>query len=110
MEEQSSQARLLAPAALVVFAVAFFAVILGSGSGDGGGGGETAASRNRPAATARQESRTPRQQGGTYTVKTGDTLGGISQKTGVPVEQLQELNPELDPQALVSGQKIKLRE
>ena len=45
-----------------------------------------------------------------YVVKTGDTLGSIAEKTGVTVEKLQELNPELDPQALVSGQKIKLRE
>ncbi|MEA2351873.1 MAG: LysM domain, partial [Thermoleophilaceae bacterium] len=44
-----------------------------------------------------------------YVVKTGDTLGSIAQKTGVPVEKLQELNPTLDPQALVSGQRIKLR-
>ena len=43
-------------------------------------------------------------------MKTGDTLGAIAEKTGVDVEKLQELNPELDPQALVSGQKIKLRE
>ena len=46
----------------------------------------------------------------TYTVKTGDTLGAIAEKTGTDVERLQELNPELDPQALVAGQKIKLRE
>jgi LysM repeat protein len=43
-------------------------------------------------------------------VKTGDSLATIAQKTGVTVERLQELNPQLDPQALVSGQKIKLRE
>jgi LysM repeat protein len=108
--QHSSQARLLAPAALAVFAVAFFAIVLGSGSSDGDGGDEAPASGSRPAATARQQSRERPQERGTYTVKTGDTLGGISQKTGVPVEQLQELNPELDPQALVSGQKIKLRE
>ena len=29
---------------------------------------------------------------------------------GTTVERLQELNPELDPQGLVAGQKIKLRE
>jgi LysM repeat protein len=46
----------------------------------------------------------------TYTVKSGDTLGSISEKTGIPVTKLQELNPQLDPQQLVSGQKIKLRE
>jgi LysM repeat protein len=43
-------------------------------------------------------------------VKTGDTLGSIAERTGVDVETLQELNPDLDPQALVSGQRIKLRE
>ena len=52
--------------------------------------------------------RPPRRR--TYTVKTGDTLGLIAEKTGVSVERLQELNPELDPQALLSGQKITLRE
>ena len=36
--------------------------------------------------------------------------GSIAEKTGVSVERLQELNPELDPQALLSGQKINLRE
>ena len=30
--------------------------------------------------------------------------------TGTTVERLQELNPELDAEALVAGQKIKLRE
>ena len=44
-----------------------------------------------------------------YTVKAGDTLGGIAAKTGVSLSRIQELNPDLDPQALVSGQKIKLR-
>jgi LysM repeat protein len=45
-----------------------------------------------------------------YTVKSGDTLGSIAEKTGIPVQKLQELNPQLDPQQLVSGQRIKLRE
>ena len=46
----------------------------------------------------------------TYTVKSGDTLGRIAEQTGVEVELLQELNPAVDPQALVAGQKIQLRE
>jgi LysM repeat protein len=43
-------------------------------------------------------------------VKLNDTLGLIAEKTDVPVERLQELNPELDPQNLIVGQRIKLRE
>jgi LysM repeat protein len=45
-----------------------------------------------------------------YTVKLNDTLGLISEKTGVSVERIEQLNPELDPQSLTVGQKIKLRE
>ena len=105
-DRTSSQARLLAPVALVVLAVAVALIVLGSGgSGDGpatdktSAGGETApakrTSRRRPPPT-------------TYTVKPGDTLGAIGEKTGFDVDILQQLNPTLDPQTLNAGQKIKL--
>ena len=45
---------------------------------------------------------------GFYVVKRGDTLIVISAATGVPQETLLELNPQLDPQALIPGQKIRL--
>ena len=44
-----------------------------------------------------------------YVVKRGDGLGAISQETGVSVERLMQLNPSLDPLALVPGQRIRLR-
>lgn len=44
-----------------------------------------------------------------YVVKRGDALAKISQRTGVPVERLMDLNPSLDPLALAPGQRIKLR-
>ena len=109
-DASNNTARMLAPIALAVFAVAFFAVILtsgGSGEEKADDGGE------RKASTRKSKSRGgdgPRGNAASYTVKTGDTLAGISEKTGLSVEKLQELNPELDPQALVSGQKIRLRE
>jgi LysM repeat protein len=112
-EASNTTARMLAPIALAVFAIAFFAVVLSSGESDD----EKDDTDERPAAgTRKSESRrggeepTPRTSAASYTVKTGDTLAGISEKTGLSVEKLQELNPELDPQALVSGQKIRLRE
>jgi LysM repeat protein len=102
--------RLLAPLALVLVTLAFVAVVLTSRSGDGSGGPAKHASRQTTSATrtAKTARRKPRKA--TYTVKTGDTLAGIADKTGVSVGRLQELNPALDPQALVSGQTIKLRE
>jgi LysM repeat protein len=104
-----SPARLLAPLALVLVAVAIVMVVSSSqGGDDGGGDGDRAAQTAADGERTTERPEQPRRV--RYTVKTGDTLGGIAEKTGVPVERLQELNPELDPQALVAGQRIKLRE
>jgi LysM repeat protein len=45
----------------------------------------------------------------TYEVQSGDTLTSIAHKTGVPVAELQALNPEVDPQILVAGEVLKLQ-
>ena len=113
-----SPLRFLAPVALVLFGLALLVILSSSGDSD---------SNSTPSASERQKdrdlgtsskkkkkNRTSTANGSlptqTYTVKSGDTLGSISEKTGIPVDKLQELNPQLDPQQLVSGQKIKLRE
>jgi hypothetical protein len=105
-------ARLLAPLALIAFGVVVAAIVLGSGvMGDDDGGDTNARTRDLPAATERTTTagrQKPRRA--TYTIKANDTLSGIAAATGTTVERLQELNPELDAQALVAGQKIKLRE
>ena len=46
---------------------------------------------------------------GVWIVHTGDTLGEISVKTGIDQDTLLQLNPDLDPQALLEGQRIALR-
>lgn len=63
-----------------------------------------------PAATSTTEARTtttrrPR----TYRVRSGDTLGAIAERVDVPVEELLELNPNVDPQSLRAGQRLRLR-
>jgi LysM domain len=109
---RSTFARLVAPLALIAFSVAFAALIIGSGVLGDDGGTESAGTGDLPAVTddeaAREEPR--RRTRATYTIKTNDTLSGIAEENGTTVERLQELNPELDPQGLVAGQKIKLRE
>ncbi len=104
-------ARLVAPLALIAFAVALAAIVLGSDVIGDDDGTETAGTRDLPAATeeepaARRERRGP----ATYTIKVNDTLSGIAARNDTTVERLQELNPELDPTGLRAGQKIKLRE
>jgi LysM repeat protein len=108
---RSSFARLLAPLALIGFSVAVAAIVLGSGVVGDDGSSETVGARELPAATEtatseKKQKRAPR----TYTIKANDTLSGIAEQNGTTVERLLELNPELDPQGLVAGQKIKLRE
>jgi LysM repeat protein len=115
-ERKRSPLRLLAPLALVVFVLALFVVLT---SADVGGGGDTRTSQEAQErdlgdrserTTTEPASREDRLPDETYIVKAGDTLGTIAERVGLTVERLMELNPDLDPQALVSGQKIKLRE
>ena len=99
-----SPARFLAPLALIAFAIALFSILSG-----GGGAGEEPATTQQPRATATatptQEAKRKRK---VYVVKPGDTPSGIAEKTGVSLEQLEKANPDLDPQLLAPGQRIKL--
>jgi len=94
-------ARLLAPIAVIALGAVVLAVLAGSlggtdsDDGKGGKGGGNA--------------KTERTDEKFYTVEPGDSLTSISNKTGVGVNKLSQLNPELDPQALISGQRVKLR-
>ena len=109
-----SPARLLAPIALVAFVFALFAVIVGSDAPDdsGGSNGSDESSQQTDTRTGTETTADDgtRPSATFYTVKTGDTLAGIADSVGVSVDDLLELNPALDPQTLVSGQKIRLRE
>jgi LysM repeat protein len=44
-----------------------------------------------------------------YEVQNGDTLTSIAHENGVPVARILRLNPGVDPQILISGEKLKLR-
>jgi LysM repeat protein len=104
-----SSARLLAPVALVLALGAVGYVVASSssnGDGDGDSANRTAEPRQRQ--DGRQQRRRPQRT--FYRVRLNDTLGLIAEQTGVPVERLEELNPELDPQNLIVGQRIRLRE
>ena len=86
-----------------------FVVSNSTGSDDGGGGGNaTPTAESQPREQTRQQRRGPQRT--FYRVRLNDTLGLIAEQTGVPVEQLEALNPELDPQNLIVGQRIRLRE
>ena len=104
--------RLLAPVAVAVFAFLLLVVVLGSGALSGGGSGsDTSVSGSRSAErSARRLGHSRRAHGrASYTIKAGDTLALIASRNGTTVERIQELNPQLDPEALTAGQRIRLR-
>jgi LysM repeat protein len=110
---RGSPARLLAPLALVAFVLALVIVIGSSDTPDDSDDSGNASSQQQSGqltTTGDTTTEQPSVSSTFYTVKTGDTLAAIAETVGVSVTRLQELNPELDPQALVSGQKIRLRE
>jgi LysM repeat protein len=102
--------RLLAPLALGACALAILVVVAGSVGGDDSSDGSAAQTATTEQTDASTRTTPTPSTPASYTVKEGDTLGGIADKTGVSVETIELLNPEADPQALIAGQKLKLRE
>jgi LysM repeat protein len=106
-----SPARFLAPLALLGFVVALLIVVSHSTSG-GGSGNDAQTTQEQPASSSSAKSggKSSSHKGPRfYRVKAGDTPSGIAAKTGVSLSQIQRLNPNLDPQTLNVGDRIKLR-
>lgn len=109
---------MLAPLALIVCAFAVFTVLTSGGSNtatngssqstkSGAKGASGSGSKNGGNASSGAGTSTPTRA--TYRVKPGDSFAAISQKTGVGVDKLSQLNPGIDPRALQPGQKLKLK-
>ncbi|HVQ57836.1 MAG TPA: LysM domain-containing protein [Solirubrobacterales bacterium] len=106
MEKRTSApARIFAVLALIG-AVLIVVVVLSSTSSDDNGGGEP---RSNQTAKQQQQQDRPQSKAKTYVVQSGDTLTAIAHRTGVPVQEILALNPEVDPQILIAGETLKLR-
>jgi LysM repeat protein len=104
MEKRSSAAaRLVAALALLVAALIVVVIVAAARSGDDSG------TQHRKGQQHAQKEKKPRTKAKTYTVESGDTLTTIAHKTGIPVAELQALNPEVDPQILTVGETLQLR-
>jgi LysM domain len=102
-QRSSAVARALAVTALVAGFLVLVVVIAGSlgGGGSAGPRGGSPAVRTTPAHR--------RHAPASYVVQNGDTLTSIAHRTGVSVAGIQRLNPGVDPQILIAGEKLKLR-
>jgi LysM repeat protein len=105
-----SPARFLAPLALVAVVTALIVVVNGSRDESRGGNTPNQTSTTRPNSTPSSGSKRERKGPRRYTVKSGDTPSSIADKTGIPLEQILRLNPDLDPQTLSPGERIRLRQ
>lgn len=110
-----SPARYLAPLALVAFLIALLVVVTPGGQSTGGdvssdtpAADTTAEPASSPEA---EEEAEPQEPSGPrfYDVQPGDTPSTIAERTGVPLERLESLNPDIDPQQLTPGQRLRLR-
>lgn len=103
MEKRTSAVARFVAALALVGAVLVVVVIVGAAMNDDSSPQEQRT--ERPAKKQKQQ----RPKVETYTIETGDTLTSIAQETGVSVNRILELNPEVDPQILVAGETLKLR-
>ena len=97
-------------ALLASLAAVALVVSSSTGNDDNGGDGGNATRTAEPRQPQQDRQQRRRPQRTFYRVRLNDTLGLIAEQTGVPVEQLEALNHELDPQNLIVGQRIRLRE
>jgi LysM repeat protein len=114
-----SPGRFLAPLALIAVIVALLSIISSSNNSSGSSGDSTTTPAAQTTTTSKKSTTTKSKSKSTksgttrvkatYTVKVGDTLGAIAAKTGVSLTRIQELNPNVDPHAMVAGQQIRLK-
>jgi LysM repeat protein len=100
--------RYIAPIALVVTIAALYVIVhsgLSKAPADSPSGQHSIA-LTRTTTKAKQPAG---RRGQSYVVQPGDTLSGIALKTGVSVQALETLNPSVNPNALRSGQRLRLR-
>jgi LysM repeat protein len=99
-KRRKAPARLVAVIALIGAAIAIGAVVSGA-TDDSASKAQYGKSQKEP--------KKHRTTAAFYVVESGDTLIGIAHKTGIPIRELEELNPEVDPQLLNAGEKLKLK-
>lgn len=102
-------------AAVLTLILAFLVVIvtIATSSGDSGDSGSSGDEGSGIATTGDGEPTAKGERAveeGVWIVREGDTLVSISEETGIDIDSLIDLNPDIDPQTLSTGQRIALRE
>ncbi|MFZ0386554.1 MAG: LysM peptidoglycan-binding domain-containing protein [Solirubrobacteraceae bacterium] len=97
-------ARLLAPIAIIAVAVSVYLVVHGTVDNHNTVT-QNAVNAPKHHHHRHRHSRKPKY----YVVKPGDTLSAIATRTGVSLTVLEQLNPNISPNALQTGKRLRLR-
>jgi len=112
--QRPGAAHYLAPAAFLL-AVTIAVLLIRAGLNGGGStttterGPVTHASTSPTPPPGTTRAATTTLAGAFYTVGSGDTFGSISAKTGVPIAELERLNPGVSSNALQVGQRLRVK-
>ncbi|HEX2358318.1 MAG TPA: LysM domain-containing protein [Solirubrobacterales bacterium] len=101
-------ARVLAVLGLLAAFGAVIVMVATSDGSDDGNGDDGDRDKNAKTGPTKKGERAIER--GVWVVGDGDTLVSISEETGIDLDELVALNPEIDPQSLSPGQRISLRE
>jgi LysM repeat protein len=96
-KRRSGITRYLAPTALVALVAAVVVIVVTPP--------RISATHSHPAGSHHA---TARRLPAYWTVAPGDTYATVSEKTGLSIDQLEQLNPYADPYGLVPGERLKL--
>lgn len=100
-------ARVVAVLGLIAAFLAVGVAVVTTSFSDGGDGGDEREQAEGDPTSKKGKRALAR---GVWVVGEGDTLVSIAEETGLEVDQLEELNPGIDPQALSPGEKVSLLE
>ncbi len=100
--------RIIAPLALIAALVALYAIVTAADIGGDDPATEQSTAESGEEAEAEKDKEGP-ENPRTYAVEEGDSLSTIAEKFDVSVDRLIRLNPDVDPQALTTGQEITIR-
>jgi LysM repeat protein len=98
--------RLLAPIAIIAVAVSVYLVVHATVDN------HHTVTKTRTgvnAAKAHHRHKHARREAQYYVVRPGDTLSGIATRTGISLTTLEQLNPNISPNALQTGERLRLR-
>jgi LysM repeat protein len=97
--------RLLAPIAIIAVAVSVYLVVHGTVNNHH----TVTQTRNGLNAAKPHHRHKHSSKAKYYVVKPGDTLSGIATRAGISLTTLETLNPNISPNALQTGERLRLR-